>query len=844
MAVSGTRRTASRSRKKTKKRPAKVDLSPARLHPWMQEIISVIFFAIGLFSLIAILSNRFGSDWTAAFASPAAHAGENLMGPAGHVLSTLLLGALGWCALVPVLGCFWVAGYFWRIREKPLEFSTGKGIWIALGVSGVLVFSASLAASVWGSHAGGNIGESIAEPLIRFFNRPGAVLFTAAMLILSLALATGTSTLVVAKVFGELLFRLLVFFALTLPAILFRVLVLVCELAVSLIRFAAGEFFALFPGRGPGSEESEKTLPAPKIRRRQTVSNVDGSADKEEEDYSHVVVRRRDSSSQKRPKKIKPVRKMPVVAEAAEDPFAGYCPPDISLLKAGEISVETEDDRELKKKSRQIEQKLRDFNIEGRVTHVHPGPVITLFEFEPAAGVKVGRIAALQDDLAMSLRASSIRIIAPIPGRGTVGIEVPNRHRDLVRLRDVLESEELAREESILAVPIGKDIYGNPVVTDIALMPHLLMAGATGTGKSVSINAILLSLLYRATPHELGLILIDPKILELSVYEGIPHLRVPVVTVAQQARAVLQWAVNEMNRRYRLMQKYGVRSIDGYNSVVAGDSPPPEQTIAAGEGVVELKPKDIVEEGTVEHEESKESEEPAFAEKLEPLPKIVIVIDELADLMLTVGRDIEELITRLAQKARAAGIHLIIATQRPSVDVITGLIKANFPARLSFRVSSRIDSRTILDSMGAEKLLDRGDMLFMQPGAQALQRVHGAFVSDIEVKRVVKALKESASPKYDQRIMELCEKALEEEEKGGRSAGEEISDEYDALYDRAVELVMQRGLASTSMLQRAFRIGYNRAARIIDTMEREGIIGPMDGSRPRQVLVANSGEEG
>jgi len=515
----------------------------------------------------------------------------------------------------------------------------------------------------------------------------------------------------------------------------------------------------------------------------------------------------------------------------------GYELPAVSLLTKGEASVGNEDDEELRAKSLQIERKLRDFNIQGSVTEVHPGPVITLFEFEPAPGVKVGRIAALQDDLAMSLRASSIRIIAPIPKRGTVGIEVPNRQRDIVRLRDLLESEAFLNATSSLAIPLGKDTYGEPVIADIATMPHLLMAGATGAGKSVCINAVLLSLLYRATPEELGLILIDPKILELSAYDGIPHLRVPVVTVPKQAKAVLQWAAREMDRRYRMMQKYGVRNIDSYNRVVAGEMESDEQG-ATSSDIIELPEEIIVEPGIVENieEETAEVEGEEFKQKLEPLQKIVIVIDELADLMLTVGKDIEELITRLAQKARAAGIHLIIATQRPSVDVITGLIKANFPARLSFRVTSRIDSRTILDSMGAERLLGRGDMLYA-PGSGELRRVHAAYVADSEVKRVVDAVKLQGDPQYDEGIMAICAQALEDESNGTGESSETV--EYDAMYDRAVQLVIDKGQASTSMIQRVFRIGYNRAARIIETMEEEGVVGPMDGAKPREVLVPN-----
>jgi S-DNA-T family DNA segregation ATPase FtsK/SpoIIIE len=520
--------------------------------------------------------------------------------------------------------------------------------------------------------------------------------------------------------------------------------------------------------------------------------------------------------------------------------FTDYIQPDLALLAREEAQDVGEDDEELRQKAEQIESKLRDFNIAGRVTQVHPGPVITLFEFEPAPGVKVGRIAALQDDLSMSLRASSIRIIAPIPKRGTVGIEVPNKNRAVVRLRDCLESEAFVSAESILSIPLGKDTYGDAVVVDIATMPHLLMAGATGTGKSVSINALLLSLLYRAHPSELGLILIDPKVLELSIYDGIPHLRVPVVTDPRQAKAVLSWAVKEMDRRYRYMQRFGVRNIDGYNAVVRGEpTAMPQSGVGPKPEQVEIDFNDKT--TTTSSSEQGAQVESVAPEQLKPLPKLVIVIDELADLMLSVGREIEELITRLAQKARAAGIHLILATQRPSVDVITGLIKANFPARLSFRVSSRIDSRTILDSMGAEKLLGKGDMLFMLPGAVPLKRVHGAFVSDQEVQRVVQSLKNQCSPSYDEAIIAACEKALTEESgaggegAGGAEAGGE--EEFDPFYDKAVELVIEKGQASTSMIQRAFRIGYNRAARIIEMMEREGVVSKMDGVRPREILA-------
>jgi S-DNA-T family DNA segregation ATPase FtsK/SpoIIIE len=587
--------------------------------------------------------------------------------------------------------------------------------------------------------------------------------------------------------------------------------------------------------------------------------------DDSDESFSHVVVSRRtqssigqngfniDATAGNNTKNLKSTRaknKKEVIENKPD--FSAFNKPGFDLLTRTEESAPSEDDQELISKSRQIELKLKDFNIQGRVTEVHPGPVITLFEFEPAAGVKVGKIAALQDDLAMSLRASSIRIIAPIPKKGTVGIEVPNKHRDMVRLRDVLEHPEFLVNQNLLNIPLGKDTYGDPVYVDIATMPHLLIAGATGTGKSVSINAVLLSLLYRSSPADLGLILIDPKILELSIYDGIPHLKVPVVTVPKQAKAVLDWAVKEMEKRYRMMQKFGVRNIDGYNRIVQGERDKEKEKEKSSKvveeitgDIINLDADSILSEGAIDltsQESTEEDQKILVEEKLEPLPKIVIVVDELADLMLTVGRDIEELITRLAQKARAAGIHLILATQRPSVDVITGLIKANFPARISFRVTSRIDSRTILDSMGAERLLGKGDMLFMSPGSQHLRRIHGAFVSDGEVQKVVDYIKSQAEPNYDQKIMDMCDKALKEDTENTNSGVDGVEEEFDPLYDKAVEIVVQKGQASTSMIQRVFRIGYNRAARIIEMMEREGVIGPMDGIKPREVLVSEIGK--
>jgi len=829
--TTGSRKKSSRA--SNRQTVAMVDSESTR--SILREGAAVLYILAATFIMVSILSHQWWLNL-----GPMQHLmverpdSFNLMGPFGHVLATLLTGILG---LSSLLIPFWlgvVAYYTWFPEQRDEEIPYGFSLRV-LGVAGSFFVAAGFGALVFGPYYGGSVGTSVAEPLAAIFGSLGGALLFGAIFLLFLALATGSSVLRVLAASVERavsLSLILLRSTLFVFGALLRGVVKVGSLAVGFIR-ARRE-------RGDQEWEYEEELPRPR-RRRATFRDQEELEEEEEYEAGEPdIVRRvmRQSGKGKASRKELTQARKRVLEHARESDsefYASYEPPALEHLRSGADVQAQEDDTELREKSRQIEQKLADFQIRGRVTHVHPGPVITLYEFEPAAGVKVGRIAALQDDLAMSLRASSIRIIAPIPRRGTVGIEVPNRNYELVRLRDLLESEAFIGDESLLSIPLGKDTYGNPVVEDVAKMPHLLMAGATGTGKSVCINAFLVSLLYRATPAELGLILIDPKILELSIYDGIPHLRVPVVTDPRKAKAVLLWAVNEMERRYRMMQKFGVRSIDGYNRLVRGDSalqPEDEEDL----DIVEFQEDEAPSRSEEQADVMVEEDVVIASEQLEPLPKLVIVIDELADLMLSSGREIEDLITRLAQKARASGIHLILATQRPSVDVITGLIKANFPARLSFRVSSRIDSRTILDSMGSEKLLGRGDMLYMRPGGMHLQRIHGAFVSDAEVKRVVEAIKESCAPRYDSEIIEMCEKALQDE--GSAFSGEsDEEEEYDSFYDRAVELVLDKGTASTSMIQRAFRIGYNRAARIVETMEREGIVGPMDGAKPREVLL-------
>lgn len=462
-----------------------------------------------------------------------------------------------------------------------------------------------------------------------------------------------------------------------------------------------------------------------------------------------------------------------------------YQLPPLSLLdqnEAGNIELSREHYYEV---SATLTAKLQDFGVQGTVAGISPGPVVTTYEFSPAPGVKINRIVTLADDLAMVLKVDRVRIVGSIPGKAAIGIEIPNPQRKTVYLQDILSTAEYQDAGSMLTLALGFDVVGRPVVANLARMPHLLIAGATGAGKSVAINAFIASILFKATPEEVRLLMIDPKRIELSVYDDIPHLLHPVVVEAKMASRALLWAVREMERRYRLLEERRVKSFASYNQVAE-----------------------------------------------EPLPYIVIIVDELADLMMVASKDVETSIARLAQMARAAGMHIILATQRPSVDVLTGLIKANFPTRISFKVSSKVDSRTILDGSGAEHLLGMGDMLFLPPGAAKLQRIHGAFISEQETERLVTYLKSQGSADYDESILENIEEEAE--------STDETSEEYDEKYDEAVAVVTETGQASISMVQRRLRVGYNRAARMIEIMEKEGIVGPADGSRPREVLVRST----
>jgi len=490
--------------------------------------------------------------------------------------------------------------------------------------------------------------------------------------------------------------------------------------------------------------------------------------------------------------------------------------PQVDLLDEATTRSDTVDPEALEITSRLIERRLKEFGVEVRVVAAYPGPVVTRFEIEPATGVKGSQIVNLAKDLARSLSLVSIRVVETIPGKNYMALELPNTKRQSIRLSEILGSNIYNEAKSILTLGLGKDIVGNPVVADLAKMPHVLVAGTTGSGKSVGINAMILSLLYKAEARDVRLLMIDPKMLEMSVYEGIPHLLAPVVTDMKQAAQGLNWCVAEMERRYKLMSKLGVRNLSGYNHKI-------EEAKEKGESIG--NPFSLT---------------PEAPEPLERLPHIVVVIDELADLMMVVGKKIEELIARLAQKARAAGIHLILATQRPSVDVITGLIKANIPTRIAFQVSSKIDSRTILDQMGAEALLGMGDMLYLPSGTGLPVRVHGAFVSDDEVHRVVNYLKSQGEPDYIEGVLEGG--TVDGEANGPDLFGEQMG-EKDPLYDQAVEVVLKNRKASISLVQRHLKIGYNRAARLVEDMEKAGLVSAMSSNGQRDILVPNRSED-
>ncbi|MEJ2491215.1 MAG: DNA translocase FtsK 4TM domain-containing protein [Desulfuromonadales bacterium] len=743
-----------------------------------KEIAGLVWMAAGLFLLLSLVSFHNGDPSFNNNLDPATI--HNFCGKVGAYVADLFYQAIGLPALLIPFACLLFAWRLLKFRDlHPRIYKIVAFLIMLFSIAGLISLKLEKVA-LFGqvlNQAGGFIGYFLASTLKGWFNLTGATIFLFVFL--------SVSAMLVAR-FSMVLF---------LEGLLARL-----GGVLERRRAARQARKALKASKKPAKEKApvirtpEPAPPPPQKAKNKKTDRQKTAASQETFDFL--------------------------------EPSGTYYPPSLNLLDHEGETAKPVDKDALMMNARLLEKKLLDFNVEGDVAEVKPGPVVTMYEFAPAPGVKVNKIANLADDLSMALKALSIRIVAPIPGRGVVGIEIPNRHREMVYLKEIFASDEFQKTGSRLPLALGKDIFGHTIVSDLAKMPHLLVAGATGTGKSVSINSMILSLLYRAEPKDVRLIMIDPKMLELSMYEGIPHLLLPVVTNPKKAALALNWAVREMERRYKLMADKGVRNIDGYNRKLAKeekDKPVPSKSAAEDEASVEILEEALPEIEMLDAQELDHGH----------LPYVVVIVDELADLMMVAGREIEESIARLAQMARAAGIHLILATQRPSVDVITGLIKANFPTRISFKVFSRTDSRTILDQMGAEALLGNGDMLFLPPGTGAVQRVHGAFVSEIEVQRVVDFLKKQGKPDYDKSILEAPPTTES-------SQGDD--EEYDEKWDEALAIIADTKQASISMLQRRLRLGYNRAARMIEKMEAEGIVGPSDGtSRPREVFINKIG---
>ncbi len=740
----------------------------------------MVCFIAGLLIWLSLVSyHPDDASWNTA--TGAAHS-KNLIGPVGAHMADLLLQIFGLLAFaLPVV--LVIVAWHW-VRSRPFESPWARALGALLFIlSGCAGFDLGPKWMAFGGAVspGGTTGAAAGDYAVSAFNFTGAVIVTAACFIISLYLATS--------------FRL-------------------AHLASALALPAA----AVRPFGRRWRAWRARRAKAGLRPRRKTQPEADGSApssgqappwaEPEPPPAPHEIPIRtiEDLASEPKPGPApveaappRPIRKMVETHVSAHRP---YELPATSLLNEPQGRPAYDED-ELKQIAARIKSRFEEFNVFGSVVQINPGPVVTTFEYKPEAGIKYSRITTLNEDLCLALQAESI-LIERIPGKPTVGIEVPNTRRELISLRQILESDEFSSSQSHLSMPLGKDISGRIKVTALDTMPHLLIAGSTGSGKSVMLNTVIMSVLYKSTPEEVRMILVDPKRLELGLYEGIPHLLTPVITDAKKATNALRNAVLEMERRLRLLASQGVRNIEQFNRKVRQlrDQPIPL------------------------FEENEES-----IEDLETLPHILILIDELADLMTVEGHNVEQSVTRLAQMARAVGMHLLLATQRPSVDVITGLIKANFPARISFRVATRVDSRTVLDVMGAEHLLGRGDMLFLPPGSSRLIRVHGAYVTEPEINRVVEFWKAQATPEYDRSF--LIAPPSEEDEP---AEGEDILGEEDPLYQDAVRVVIEMGKASTSTLQRRLRLGYGRAARILDMMQRDGIIGPPDGSKPREVL--------
>ncbi|MSO46368.1 MAG: DNA translocase FtsK [Acidobacteria bacterium] len=742
----------------------------------ISEFAGVALFALSLIWLIALVTHE-PTDPVWFFTTDAAHAPANFVGRVGAFLSELSFQLFGYASyLLPLVAATVGWHYFWcQPPEAAYTKVTGATLFFgcASAFLSLILGSTEIAGKTF--HAGGSIGNWIGAMFSEYLNRTGSIIVLLTFIALSVILSTHFS-------FGRLFAR-------------------------------ASQESRDVSARGIGWVRQWIESRRKERERRAVIAKHTKNAVKEPSILKSQLPTPR-SEPIPNPQPRLPDRVAPsVVARKAPDPApplplpeppkpqkrsGAYTLPPPSLLDAAKAGTKI-DERELMDAARQLEEKCREFAVEGQVAQIHPGPVVTTFEFKPDAGVKYSKITGLADDLSLAMQAESV-LIDRIPGKSTVGIQIPNPNRETISLRELLESDAFQRSPSKLAIALGKTIHGEPYIADLATMPHLLIAGSTGTGKSVGLNAMLTSVLYRATPDDVRMIMIDPKRLELGMYEDIPHLMTPVVVDPKKAANALRWAVREMEERYKTLAAEGVRNIEQYNRNIR---------LAMAEGA---KGDDVA----------------------KPLPFILVVIDELADLMMVASNEVEESICRLAQMARAVGIHLILATQRPSVDVITGLIKANLPARISFRVSSKTDSRTILDANGAEQLLGRGDMLFLPPASSRCIRLHGPYISEQESARLASFLRKQGKPTYDETITAEDEK----------STIGDLTFEKDELYDEAARIVVSTGQASISYLQRKLRVGFSRAARLVDMMEAEGLISQGTGGKPREVLVDSGYFEG
>ena len=751
---------------------------------------------------------------------------HNIFGLVGAYFSGILIDLFG-------LGSFWLPVVLLFCSISYLNGRPGRIILFTLSGGILLIISTGSFLSLFdhqyffmGSNfsSGGIIGIPLTGLLRKYANTAGCVMILFCFFSVGFILATGISLLTVALTIKKYLFD---FFS-------------YCLKIIKKISLSLGKFLIFLRDRHRQRVRVINITPLSSrikalaiIAGRNKKSDAESAGQKDDTVENTIIetdpiVTKVDTSSPIPMKKFEDIREN-----------KGFILPSASLLKEKKKTVTSVDIDKLKKKGKILEGKLSDFNISGEVVEILPGPVITTFEYRPAPGVKISKIVNLTDDLALALSAMSIRIIAPIPGKDVVGIEIPNDKRELVILRELISSAAFYASSSKLTLCMGKNIVGSPVVAQLEKMPHLLIAGATGTGKSVGLNTMIISLLYKATPDEVKFIMIDPKRIELSVYDGIPHLISPVVTDMKKATNALLWAVREMERRYELLAATGVRNVLQYNAFVEKEIKKKKKTRPGGKDSSRSGMNNTLNqalgqsENQDRHNEYGRNKDKNFnadnEDALVKLPYLVIIVDEFADLMMVSSRDVESALIRLAQMARAAGIHLILATQRPSVDILTGVIKANFPTRISFQVSSKIDSRTILDTNGSERLLGNGDMLFLPPGTGRLQRIQGAYISETEIARVTDFLKQQETPEYVEDVTKQPDK-----DKTNIDAAD-----YDEKYDEAVALVTKTRQASISSVQRHLRIGYNRAARIIEMMETEGIVGPQEGSKPREILVKN-----